>query len=72
MTVFDKNMAEKLRDRLIKVLDTLEFTYVVADDCDDFVKSLDTMNKQIQQVRKYYKEEELDGDTYWTDSEDST
>ena len=72
MTVFNKEMAEKLRDRLIKVLDTLEFTYVVAEDCDDFVKSLDKMNAQVRQVRKYYKEEELDGETFWTIPEDNT
>ena len=66
MTVFNKKQADIFRYRLSKLFDTLEFTYVVADDCEDFIKSLDKMNKQVQTFRRHYREEEMEDGCYWT------
>lgn len=55
--MFDSKDAEEVKEDCVKLLDTLEYGYINAEECEEFVKTLDMIINKTKLIRKYYCEE---------------
>ena len=56
--MFNVEDADKCRTKAIQILDALEYGTITTEGCDDLVEVIDKYIKQIQVIRRYYKEED--------------